>query len=693
MPVSDVQNDFLSKENFELAWERVLRSTHANSKDRIALRVFSSGIDYNLDLLREEIEAGVYTSSVAHKIYIPKASRTLRTIPVLSVSDRIVYQAIGNILIREAMADISVVANRHVFAHIPQSNDSLFTLKHWRNQFRGFTKNYENIWKQGHRWVVEADIASFYASVDHQLLIELIRERWIDDDDFLTLLSTCLRMWTSHENGPQLTSGLPQGYETSDLLSTIFLLPVDEELLQRFNYLRYVDDFRILTTSRDLASKALVILDLALKSRSLILQSKKTGINEVEDLEDEKNKLRRKLSQISIFIRNGKDQQDVIKEMFFAAWNKIDEDKEISDTILAFSLYRLGSDSTVRNIALRLLDILPWRSGIVNKYLEKFLDDPHVIRQMLDYLVSHNVYGWHLANCIKTIGRIANPTAYRRIALNWITNRDLKWFQRLAAVFALADDLDSYAALYASIRNENHLLVKQALIVVVAYQAYNLDARDELIQLLRQTLEDANRDLKRLAIWLYKQFPDLGWTEIGFDNSLGSLNPLVPELADVASESPCFIKNTFRQMYEVEVSEELNFEDVFEDYDGTVSDLRKAIPYFYTDPSLYIGLMNSFNHRIAIALKPVVGSSIPNDEFGNMMRSNDFRNSVPQVALYFQKCNDLRNQTTGFHPFDSAVDTWSTTVDHKTKNNLHKGLKLAYQEFVTFYEENLDIAE
>lgn len=655
------------------------------------MRIYSSGIEYNLQLLVDEIKAGTYTASDAHKIYIPKASRTLRTIPVLSVRDRIVYQAIGNIIIRKATSDISVVANRHVFAHVPQPHDSLFTLMPWRKQFRGFTRNYERIWKQGNRWVVEADIASFYASVDHQLLIDLIKDRWIDDDTFLSLLSVCLKRWTIHEDGPQLTSGLPQGYETSDLLSTIFLLPVDEALIQRYNYLRYVDDFRILTSSRDAASKALVTLDLALKSRSLILQTRKTGIDEVANFDDEKNKLRRKLSRISIFIANGKNQQDVIKEMFFAAWNQIDENRDIADTILAFSLYRLDPDSTVRNIAIRLLGILPWRSGIVNKYLEVFLGDAQVIQQMLDYLVSHNVYGWHLANCIQTISKVAHPDTYRRIALNWITNRDLKWFQRIAAVHAVSDDLDSYAALYSAIRNENHALVRQALIVTVAYQAHNLEARNELIQLLRLALSDDEMDIKRLGIWLYHQFPDLTWTDIDFRGSLGTLNPLVPELAGQAGETPCFIKTTLRQMYEVEIAEELEFQQIFSDYDGAVSELRKAIPYYYTDPSLYVGLINSFNHRIAIALKLLLGSGIPNDQFGNMLKSNEFKTGSPQIALYFHNCNEMRNRTKGFHPFSSALGTWSRDVDHNDKETLHKGLKLAYQEFVTLYQAHFGI--
>jgi len=691
MPVANAQTDFLSAGNFHLAWERVLRSQHAENKDRIALRVFASGIDYNLELLIQEIRAGIYVPSIAPKIYLPKVARTLRTIPVLTVRDRVVYQAIGNLVIREAAPDLSVIANRHVFAHLPQSNDSLFALIPWRRQIRKFIQNYERIWKQGNKWVVEADISAFYASIDHGLLLDLIRNRWIADEEFLRLLGECLRAWTAHERGPEFSRGVPEGYETSDLLATLFLLPLDESLVRSFGYLRYVDDIRILTSDRDAASRALVNLDLELKARALVLQTKKTGLEEVKSLEDEKDKLRRRLSQISILIGQGKNQQAELKELFFQAWHQLDESPEAADSALAFALHRMGADTTVRNIAIRLLGILPWRSGVINRYLGNFQQDREAVEGLLNNLRTHKVYGWHLANCMRTIAKIAHPNVYRRVALDWIENKNLQWFQRLAAVEALQQDQDAHAALYTAIRTEDNIIVKRALIVACAYQAHEADSNDEVARLIRCALEDDNPEIKLLGIWLHQQFADVSWNDINFQGALGSLQPLVPELAGQAGETPCFIKHTLRTMYEVEIAEALDFQNVFGDYAGAVLDLRKAVPYYYTDPSLYIGLINSFNHRVAIALKRVVGSTVPDNQFDNMLRSREFTTRVPQVVLYFGQCNELRNRTTGFHPYASALGTWSQTVTHEEKENLHRGLKLAYREFVNSYQTFLGI--
>jgi hypothetical protein len=292
---------------------------------------------------------------------------------------------------------------------------------------------------------------------------------------------------------------------------------------------------------------------------------------------------------------------------------------------------------------------------------------------------------------MRTIAKIAHPNDYRRIALAWIENKDLQWFQRLAAVDALQQDQDAHAALYTAIRTEDNIIVKRALIVACAYQAYEVDSTDEVARLIKYALEDDNLEIKLLGIWLHQQFADIPWNDINFHGTLGSLRPLVPELAGQVGETPCFIKHTLRTMYEVEIAETLDFQNVFGDYAGALLDLRKAVPYYYTDPSLYIGLINSFNHRVAISLKQVVNSTIPDEQFDNMLRSREFTTRVPQVALSFGQCNVLRNQTTGFHPYASALGTWSETVTHKEKEALHTGLKLAYREFVNSYQTYLGI--
>ena len=159
-------------------------------------------------------------------------------------------------------------------------------------------------------------------------------------------------------------------------------------------------------------------------------------------------------------------------------------------------------------------------------------------------LRTHRVYAWHLANCMRAIAKVAHPNIYRELALEWVANQGLQWFQRLAAVEALQGDQDSYAALCTAIRTESNVIVRRALLTACAFQTQETGREREVALLVRHALEDADPEIKLLGIWLHQQFPDIPWGDIGFRGDLGPLRPLVPELAGPAGESPCFIKHT-----------------------------------------------------------------------------------------------------------------------------------------------------
>ena len=72
-----------------------------------------------------------------------------------------------------------------------------------------------------------------------------------------------------------------------------------------------------------------------------------------------------------------------------------------------------------------------------------------------------------------------------------------------------------------------------------------------------------------------------------------------------------------------------------------------------------------------------------------MLKSSQFSSAAPQISISFGKCNEKRSQTPGFHPYASALATWSQPIDHEDKDKIHDGLKLAYQEFVNIYEKHL----
>jgi retron-type reverse transcriptase len=108
------------------------------------------------------------------------------------------------------------------------------------------------LYDQGYRWVVDADVDVFFDNVDHKLLEEKIN-RVIDDPDVRRLLV----QWMNAEvwDGVSLTrlkKGIPQGSAISPILANLFLDELDEAMLaQGYQYIRYADDYVIPCKTRE----------------------------------------------------------------------------------------------------------------------------------------------------------------------------------------------------------------------------------------------------------------------------------------------------------------------------------------------------------------------------------------------------------------------------------------------------------
>src|SRR3990172_9275248 len=92
--------EFLNPANFRLAWERVIRGSNSQYKAFFSY-LFPSYEFAHQTILRDlitEIRLGIYQPSAAVTVFIPKPSRILRPITLLSLNDQVVYQAIANVI-------------------------------------------------------------------------------------------------------------------------------------------------------------------------------------------------------------------------------------------------------------------------------------------------------------------------------------------------------------------------------------------------------------------------------------------------------------------------------------------------------------------------------------------------------------------------------------------------------------------
>ncbi len=133
---------FISSENFRLAWERVRYFDRPDSQDWIGLKVFAANRDYNLEALRQSVNERTFEPSYPEVRYMPKPSLTLRPMAILAISDRVVFQAIANVIAEKARAALAMIANRQSFANVLQEPDTVALFVHWKRQHRLFQNKF-----------------------------------------------------------------------------------------------------------------------------------------------------------------------------------------------------------------------------------------------------------------------------------------------------------------------------------------------------------------------------------------------------------------------------------------------------------------------------------------------------------------------------------------------------------------------
>ena len=255
---------------------------------------FAIASDTHLKWIRAEGLKDRYEVSHASKVLVPKPSGVLRPIALLKVEDQIVYQAIVNLIADELKKKTKHRYEKRVFAHLYAGKSSKFFNIKWQRSYRKFAGRLRDCHSRGYDHIANFDLASFYDSIDHHVLVHFLRELKIDEET-IEYLMLFLRKWTSAtwSNGPANIyhqHGIPQGPLASGMLSEAVLQHLDnagEQGGRRTIYLRYVDDIKILAkTERDLRAK-LIKLDIASKEVGLFPQTAKINIRKISDPEDE----------------------------------------------------------------------------------------------------------------------------------------------------------------------------------------------------------------------------------------------------------------------------------------------------------------------------------------------------------------------------------------------------------------------
>jgi excisionase family DNA binding protein len=304
------------------------------------------------------------------EVEIPKTPFFARAAALLSIEDRIAYQAaIAAIAPRiEARLDDSVFS-----ARLNSKRGGRFFLKHDRNQWLRWRNKVTSLAKTTHPWVIETDISAYFVSVQHSLLFSDLEV--IAPASIAATLRTMLTTWA-----PVSGLGIPQGPNASRVLGNFYLVPVDQAMASApCLYLRFQDDIRLLGTSRAEVLAGQRMLDRECRRRGLALSAQKTRLVHSDDLADASD-LDFDAAQYAMDAGGDDEARRVLRGILQKALSG----NGTHGRAITFALYRLTllRDATqLRRVLGHLEDLAPV-APIVARYLRPWLMRPHVQEQL-----------------------------------------------------------------------------------------------------------------------------------------------------------------------------------------------------------------------------------------------------------------------------------------------------------------------
>ena len=224
-----------SRLNMQQAWKRVKANQGAPGVDDMAIDQFSAFARNKWPDIRQALLAGTYQPKPVKRVEIPKPTGGTRPLGIPTVLDRLIQQAIAQVLVP-------------IFD--PDFSDHSDGFRPGRSAHDAVRKVQQYI-KEGYRFAVDMDLEKFFDTVNHDVLMHRVARK-VRDKRLLKLIGKYLRAGVVVNGRSQQThQGVPQGGPLSPLLANIVLDDLDKELERRgHRFVRYADDFVILVKSQ-----------------------------------------------------------------------------------------------------------------------------------------------------------------------------------------------------------------------------------------------------------------------------------------------------------------------------------------------------------------------------------------------------------------------------------------------------------
>ena len=232
----------LYKDNFNRAYKRVKANKGKPGIDGMTVEEALSYLREHQKELTDRILRGKYTPSPVRRVEIPKPDGGVRKLGIPTVIDRTIQQAIAQQLM--PIYEPLFIETSYGYRPKKSAKDAILKVKEYA--------------EQGYTFAVTIDLSKYFDTLNHELLINLLR-RDVKDERVIQLIKRYLKSGFM-ENGVVMDTeeGSPQGGNLSPLLANIYLNEFDQEFVKRgVPCIRYADDIVLLAKSKRASERLL----------------------------------------------------------------------------------------------------------------------------------------------------------------------------------------------------------------------------------------------------------------------------------------------------------------------------------------------------------------------------------------------------------------------------------------------------
>lgn len=240
--MSKLMEEILSRENMAQAYKKVKSNKGGSGVDGISTEEIQGYLKENWPSIKESIQERKYKPQPVLRVEIPKPAGGVRKLGIPSVVDRIIEQAILQVI--TPMVE-------------PHFSDYSYGFRPGRRARQAIMKLLE-YFNDGHLYIVDIDLEKFFDNVPQDKLMTLVG-KIIKDPDTESLISKYLKAGVMVKGKYEATNmGTPQGGNLSPILSNLMLNELDKELEARgLNFVRYADDCVIAVGSSAAANRVM----------------------------------------------------------------------------------------------------------------------------------------------------------------------------------------------------------------------------------------------------------------------------------------------------------------------------------------------------------------------------------------------------------------------------------------------------